>query len=121
MSCNLTEVWPSGEVRALDSQAFISGSCINRILNHRAKALSPREFNIFLECSSKKKNVVPELDMVDVNMDKQSNSGAGHYKNGKFFLEHYTESYLVCSGGKSSSCPAGQRALWKVEQSLRRP
>lgn len=51
-----------GSIRALDSQAFISRSCINRILNHQAKALSPREFNIFLQCSSKEKQVVSELD-----------------------------------------------------------
>lgn len=47
---------------ALDSQEFISSSCINRSVNDQAKALSPREFNIFLECSSKEKNIAPKLD-----------------------------------------------------------
>lgn len=36
-------------------------------------------------------------------------------------LSSYTKSYLVCSEGKASSCPASQKTLWKVEQTLKKP
>lgn len=84
--------------RVLNSLAFLSSSCIKkRSLNHQAKALCPRELCISLERSSQGRNAAPELEnllytilLVDVTVDKQSNSGANSEKRANSSLSSCT-------------------------------